>query len=255
MCINDDHTFDTELVSHVIGDLKRGKAAGFDDKTEPCRTPHSEPSTDSATTAEHLLFCHPTVCVVLAKLFQLIMLRCYVPDGFIYSDIVPIPKPKKLFSKSLLCDDFRGIAISPILSEVFKYCVLDRFSNYFCNTANQFGFKNCVGCSFAIRTVRNIVDSYIGGGSTANLCAIDLSKAFDKVNHHALFLKLMKRHIPNELLNTLDTWLSGCYSCVKWLTVWSDMFQTGFSVRQGSVLSPFLFAVILLTCVIKNAIL
>ena len=63
MCINDDHTFDTELVSHVIGDLKRGKAAGFD-----------------GLSAEHLLFCHPAVCVVLAKLFQLMMLRCYVPD-------------------------------------------------------------------------------------------------------------------------------------------------------------------------------
>ena len=32
-----------------------------------------------------------------------------------------------------------------------------------------------------------------------NICAIDLSKAFDKVNHHALYLKLMKRFIPNEL--------------------------------------------------------
>ena len=129
--------------------------------------------------------------------------------------------PKESFNKSLLCDDFRDIAVSPILSKVFEYCVLDRFSNYFCTTDNKFGFKNCVGCSFAIRTVRNIVDSYIRGGSTANLCAIDLSKAFDKVNHHALFLKLMRRHIPNELLNILDTWLSGCYSCVKWLTVWS----------------------------------
>jgi len=39
--------------------------------------------------------------------------------------------------------------------------------------------------------------------STGNLCALDLSKAFDKVNHHALYLKLMKRLIPNELLNLL----------------------------------------------------
>jgi len=46
MCISDDHTFDRELVSHVIGGLKRGKAAGFD-----------------GLTAEHLLFCHPAVCV------------------------------------------------------------------------------------------------------------------------------------------------------------------------------------------------
>jgi len=35
-----------------------------------------------------------------------------------------------------------------------------------------------------------------------------LSKAFDKVNHVALFSKLMKRHIPNELLTLLERWLT-----------------------------------------------
>ena len=80
-------------------------------------------------------------------------------------------------------------------------------------------------------------------GSTVNLCAIDLSKAFDKVNHDALFMKLMQRFIPNALLEILEFWLSECYSCVKWQSVWSDMFLVKYGVRQGSVLSPFLFAI------------
>ena len=58
------------------------------------------------------------------------------------------------------------------------------------------------------RAVRNIVENFTKGGS---ICAIDLSKAFDKVNHHALYLKLMKRLIPNELLDILECWLSRCY--------------------------------------------
>jgi len=29
-----------------------------------------------------------------------------------------------------------------------------------------------------------------------NVSALDFSKAFDKVNHRALFIKLMKRNIP-----------------------------------------------------------
>jgi len=66
-----------------------------------------------------------------------------------------------------------------------------------------------------IRVARHTVDSIIRGGCTANLCTIDLSKAFDKVNHYALYLKLMKRAIPNELLTLLECWLSSCYSCVK----------------------------------------
>jgi len=99
------------------------------------------------------------------------------------------------------------------------------------------------GCSHVIRVVRSAVDTIIKGGNTANLCAIDLSKAFDGVNHHALFFKLMKRLIPNELLALLECWLSTCYSCVKWDDTWSQLFTVNFGVRQGSVLSPILFAV------------
>jgi len=39
---------------------------------------------------------------------------------------------------------------------------------------------------------------------SANLRAIDLSKEFDKINHHALYTKLMKRHVSNKLLDILD---------------------------------------------------
>ena len=42
-----------------------------------------------------------------------------------------------------------------------------------------------------------IVESFVRKGSTVNLCVIDLSKAFDKVNLHAFFIKLMKRNLFN----------------------------------------------------------
>ena len=83
----------------------------------------------------------------------------------------------------------------------------------------------------------------IKGENTANICAIDLSKAFDRVNHHGLLIKLMNRLIPKELLMLLESWLSGCYACVKWANVWSCVFNIEFGVRQGSVLSPFLFSI------------
>jgi len=45
-------------------------------------------------------------------------------------------------------------------------------------------------------------------GSTVNITAFGLTKAFDKVNHHAMFMKLMEQHIPVNLLNILEKWLS-----------------------------------------------
>jgi len=40
-----------------------------------------------------------------------------------------------------------------------------------------------VGCSHAIYIARNIFDRWVSMGYTANLCAIDLTKAFDQVNN------------------------------------------------------------------------
>ena len=138
--------------------------------------------------AEHLLFCHPVLSIVLYKYFQLILLSSYVPAGFKCSYMVPIPKIKDCNTKSMTYNDFRDIAISPILSKFFEYCFLDRFRSFLSSSCNQFGFKKGIDCSHAIYTARNIVDRLVRNGSTSNLCAIDLSKVFDKVNHHGLSL-------------------------------------------------------------------
>ena len=129
-----------------------------------------------------------------------------VSDAFGHSYTVPIPKIDHC-NKPMTCSDFRGIAISPIISKIFEHCILERFDSFLGSNDNQFGFKKGIGCSHAIFTVRNSVDRIISGGSTANLCAVDLSKAFDKVNHNALFIKLMKRNL--YLQDYLTFWFIG----------------------------------------------
>ena len=37
-----------------------------------------------------------------------------------------------------------------------------------------------------------------------HLCTLDVSKAFDKMNHHGLFIKLMNRLLPLTLLSALE---------------------------------------------------
>ena len=125
---------------------------------------------------------------ILAILFNLIVRSGFVPTQFGLSYTVPLLKGSlNSRSKNLTCDDFRGISNSPVLSKVFKHCVLKRFQSYFHTPDNQFGFKKAVGCSHAIYIVRSVVSHYVANGSTVNLCALDASKAFDKMNHHGLF--------------------------------------------------------------------
>ena len=59
------------------------------------------------------------------------------------------------------CDDFRNIAISPIISEVFEYCLVERFSDYLVCSDNQFGFKKGLSCNHAVYSTRRIVESIV----------------------------------------------------------------------------------------------
>ena len=63
------------------------------------------------------------------------------------------------------------------------------------------------------------------------------------MNHYALFIKLMDRKLPNELLSLLQQWFSISVTCVRWGACYSHFFSLLAGVRQGGVLSPILFAI------------
>ena len=79
--------------------------------------------------------------------------------------------------------------------------------------------------------------------STINVSTLDLSKAFDRVNHYALLIKLMEREIPNQIINILNTWFSISITCINWDRHVSKFLKLSAGVRQGGVLSPLLFAI------------
>ena len=56
-------------------------------------------------------------------------------------------------------------------------------------------------CTHAICSLRYVVDHYVSYGSSVNICSLDILKAFDKMNHHALFIKFVSlwRHQLNNV--------------------------------------------------------
>ena len=111
--------------------------------------------------------------------------------------------------------------------------ILSRFSSYFETSDLQFGFKKKLSCSHAIYSIRNIVDHYIRGQSTVSLCFVDVSKAFDKMNHYALFLKLLKRKLPIQIVDILAHWLEASLTCVRRGSNLSHLVKLVSGVRQG----------------------
>jgi len=72
---------------------------------------------------------------------------------------------------------------------------------------SQFGFKKKSGCRYALYTLKCAVNHYNSLGSTVNLCALYISKTFDEMNHHGLFIKFMHRRVLVNLLQLLENCL------------------------------------------------
>jgi len=52
-------------------------------------------------------------------------------------------------------------------------------------------------------------------GSTATLCTLDMSKAFDKMSHYGLYIKLMELSIPRCFIDILICWDDKCIGVVS----------------------------------------
>ena len=176
-----------------------GKAAGLD-----------------SLTAKHLKYSHPALATVRAKLFNIMLIFGCLPSAFGRSYIVPLPKGGHAIGKCLTVEDFRGISISHVLSKICEHCLLDLYATFFTTSDNQFGFKKGLSCSNAIYFIRTVIDGYIAGCSTVSLCALDLSKAFDKMNHHALLIKLKNRQVPINSLEIIENLFELSCTCIKW---------------------------------------
>ena len=72
-------------------------------------------------------------------------------------------------------------------------------------------------------------------------CFIDSAKAFDCVDHNKLWNILKEMGIPDHLTCLLRNLYAGQEATVRTGHGTTDWFQTGKGVRQGCILSPYLF--------------
>ena len=106
----------------------------------------------------------------------------------------------------------------------------------------QFGFKKRTSTSHALYTLRSTVDHFNKRGSDAFVAFLDCSKAFDRISHFGLFIKLMERNVPLCLLLLIIYWHIGMTCRVKWGDSISDIFDVPMGTKQGGISSPGYFS-------------
>ena len=74
---------------------------------------------------------------------------------------------------------------------------------------------------------------------------IDIKSAFDKVCFWKLFTKLIDRQVPRSIIQILVFNYVNQAMCVNWGTYFSRHFYMTNGIKQGSILSPYLFSLFL----------
>ena len=191
---------------------------------------------DDDITAEHFLNAPYIVFTRLQRLFNTMLTHAFVPSQFTRGSILPLVKDSQGNKSDI--NNYRGITISPIASKVFEHLLKPMLSSTLATNPLQFGFKKKSSTMHATYCLKETINHYVESGSRVFCAFLDASKAFDRLVHAGLFIKLINRKIPMVFLNLIIYWYSNLVCRVKWDNSYSEWFCVVAGVRQGGILSP-----------------
>ena len=152
----------------------------------------------------------------------------------------------------MLCQslkNYRPISLLPICGKILEKIIFNNLyrylnSNYFI-TKNQSGFRPGDSTTNQLLYLVNEIHQSFDSNECFEVRAVflDLSKAFDKVWHDGLILKLKQNGISGSLLKLFQNYLSNRKQRVVINGSYSDYSDIESGVPQGSVLGPLLFLI------------
>ena len=152
-----------------------------------------------------------------------------------------IPIPKKGNAKE--CSNYCTIALISHASKIMLKILQARLQQYVNRELPdvQAGLEKVEKPEIKLPTLAGSSKTQESSKKNIYFCFSDYAKAFDCVDHNKLWNILREMGIPDHLTCLLRNLYAGQEATVRTGQVTTDLFQRGKGVRQGCILSPYLF--------------
>lgn len=177
----------------------------------------------------------------LTHILNLSLLQGVFPDQLKIARVIPLYKS----DNSMLVNNYRPVSVLPVFSKILERLMYNRLYSFIIKHnifyKYQFGFQKGHSTNMALIVLVDKIMSALDNGDFVLGVFIDLSKAFDTVNHKILLNKLYKYGFRGIVHEWLQSYLNNRKQYVIFSNCQSSQCSISCGVPQGSILGPLLF--------------
>ena len=183
------------------------------------------------------------IATPLSYIFNISISTGKCPSSFKIAKVIPVFKKD---DPSLLTN-YRPISILPSMSKILEKIIYKRLYIFLqvnnILIPNQYGFRKKYSTDFAIIKLMNKITECFANKEHLIGIFMDLSKAFDTIDHDILMYKLQRYGVRGTSLLWIRDYLSNRKQYVLYQSSESPTSNITCGVPQGSILGPLLFLV------------
>ena len=167
----------------------------------------------------------------------------------VFPDKLKIAKITPIFKKNNIqhIENYRPISVLSVFSKIIEKVVYSQLHSYFIEnnlfSPHQYGFRKLHSTDHAILELVDRAVLELDKGNSSLAIFLDLTKAFDTLNHKILLSKLQYYGINNTAFTWFSSYLENRVHYTQLDFCKSDKRNISLGVPQGTILGPLLFLI------------